>query len=64
MIAERAHLLSVAEQDFELAEVAFPRVDGLGACEGGPMSIRSRRPGKTLEVRLYSTYVETVTRAA
>lgn len=30
MLAERAHLLTLAEQDFDLAEVAFPRVDGLG----------------------------------
>ena len=30
MIEERAHLLPLAEQGFELAEVCFPRVDGLG----------------------------------
>lgn len=30
LLAERAHLLPFAEQDFELAEAAFPRVDGLG----------------------------------
>ena len=30
MIAERAHLLPLAEQNFELAELSFPRVDGLG----------------------------------
>ena len=30
MIAERAHLLPLAEHGFELAEISFPRVDGLG----------------------------------
>ena len=29
-LAERAHLLPLTEQAFELAEVCFPRVDGLG----------------------------------
>ena len=30
MIAEREHLLPSVEQGFELAEISFPRVDGLG----------------------------------
>ncbi len=30
MIEERAHLLPLTEQGFELMEVCFPRVDGLG----------------------------------
>ncbi len=59
MLAERAHSLSLAEQDFELAEVAFPRVDGLG-CVRMRTDLYSApaRPGKTVEVRLYSAHVE------
>ena len=34
MIEEQAHLLPLAEQGFELAEIAFPRVDGLGCVRG------------------------------
>ena len=30
MIAEREHLLPLAEHGFKLAEISFPRVDGLG----------------------------------
>ena len=54
MIAERAHLLPLAEQGFELAEVAFPRVDGLG-CVRVRTNLYSAPapPGKTVEVRLY-----------
>ena len=29
MIEERAHLLPLAEHGFELADISFPRVDGL-----------------------------------
>ena len=59
MIAERAHLLSLAEQDFELTEVAFPRVDGLG-CVRVRTNLYSvpAPPGKTVEVRLYPSHVE------
>ena len=59
MIEERAHLLPLAEQGFELAEVAFPRVDGLG-CVRVRTNLYSvpAAPGKTVEVRLYPSYVE------
>src|SRR5262252_8043717 len=59
MIAERAHLLPLAEQDCELAEVAFPRVDGLG-CVRMRTNLYSAPapPGKTVEVRLYPSHVE------
>ncbi len=59
MIAERAHLLPLAEQDFELVEVAFPRVDGLG-CVRVRTNLYSAPapPGKTIEVRLYPSHVE------
>ena len=59
MIEERAHLLPLAEQGFELAEIAFPRVDGLG-CVRVRTNLYSvpAAPGKTVEVRLYPSYVE------
>jgi len=59
MTAERAHLLSLAEQDFELAEVAFPRIDGLG-CVRVKTNLYSvpAPPGRTVEVRLYPSQVE------
>jgi hypothetical protein len=59
MIVERAQLLPLAEQDFELAEVAFPRVDGLG-CVRVKTNLYSvpTPPGRTVEVRLYPSHVE------
>ena len=58
MLAERAHLLPLAEQDFELAEVTFPRVDGLG-CVRVRTNLYSApaAPGRTVEVRLYPSHV-------
>jgi hypothetical protein len=51
MIEERAHLLPLAEQGFELAEVCFPRVDGLG-CVRVRTNLYSVpvKPDKTVEV--------------
>jgi transposase len=59
MIEERAHLLPLAEQGFELADISFPRVDGLG-CVRVRTNLYSvpAPPGKTVEVRLYSSHVE------
>jgi transposase len=59
MIAERAHLLPLAEQSFELAELTFPCVDGLG-CVRVKTNLYSvpAAPGRTVEVRLYPSYVE------
>jgi hypothetical protein len=59
MIKERAHLLPLVEQGFELAEICFPRVDGLG-CVRVRTNLYSvpAAPGKTVEVRLYPSYVE------
>lgn len=59
MIEERGHLLPLAEQGFELAELSFPRVDGLG-CVRVRTNLYSvpALPGKTVEVRLYPSYVE------
>jgi transposase len=59
MIAEQEHLLPLAEQDFELAEISFPRVDGLG-CVRVRTNLYSvpAEVGKTVEVRLYPSCVE------
>ncbi|MGO9268147.1 MAG: IS21/IS408/IS1162 family transposase [Candidatus Binataceae bacterium] len=59
MIAERAQLLPLAEEGFELAAVAFPRVDGLG-CVRVRTNLYSvpAAPGRTVEVRLYPNDVE------
>jgi transposase len=59
IIEERAHLLPLAEQGFELMEVCFPRVDGLG-CVRVRTNLYSvpAKPDKTVEVRLYPGYVE------
>ena len=59
MIEERTHLLPLAEHGFELTEICFPRVDGLG-CVRVRTNLYSvpAKPGKTVEVRLYPSYVE------
>jgi transposase len=59
MIAERVHLLPLAQHAYELAELCFPRVDGLG-CVRVRTNLYSvpARPGRTVEVRLYPSYVE------
>ena len=59
MIAERAQLLPLAEQDCELAELSFPRVDGLGCVRVRTYLYSApARPGKTVEVRLSPSHVE------
>jgi hypothetical protein len=59
MIAERAHLLPLAEQNFELVEVCFRRVDGLG-CVRVRTNLYSlpAPPGKTVEARIYPSHIE------
>jgi hypothetical protein len=59
LIAERAHLLPLVEQDFELAEVSFPRVDGLG-CVRVRTNLYSvpAAPGMTVEARIYPSHIE------
>jgi transposase len=59
MIEERAHLLALAEQSFELVEISFPRVDGLGCVRVGTNFYSVPvKPDQRVEVRLYPTYVE------
>src|SRR5215467_11346374 len=59
MITERAHLLPLAERGFELAELSFPRVDGLGCVRVRTNLYSVPAPaGKTVEVRLYPNHLE------
>jgi transposase len=59
VIEERAHLLPLAESGFELAELSFPRVDGLGCVRVRTNLYSVPAPaGKTVEVRLYPSQVE------
>ncbi|MBV8841850.1 MAG: hypothetical protein JO307_03470 [Bryobacterales bacterium] len=59
MIEERAQLLPLAASGFELAELSFARVDGLG-CVRVRTNLYSvpALAGKTIEVRLYPSHVE------
>src|SRR5215469_9328582 len=59
LIAERAHLLPLVERGFELAELSFPRVDGLGCVRLRTNLYSVPAPaGKTVEVRLYPNHLE------
>jgi hypothetical protein len=59
MIEERAQLLPLDEQGFELAELSFPRLDGLGCVRVRTNLYSVPSPtGKTVEVRLYPSHVE------
>ena len=59
IIEERAHLLPLAEDGFDLADISFPRVDGLGCVRvrtnlySAPVDV-----GRTVEVRLHPSCVE------
>jgi len=59
MIEERAHLLPLAEHGCDLADISFPRVDGLGCVRvrtnlySAPVEV-----GRTVEVRLHPSCVE------
>lgn len=59
MIAEREHLLALVEEGFDLAELSFPKVDGLGR-----VRVRTNFysvplcPGTEVEARVESSHVE------
>src|SRR5262249_13949935 len=51
--------LLIAERGFELADIFFPRVDGLGCVRVRTNLYSVPAPaGKTVEVRLYPSHVE------
>ncbi len=59
LMAEREHLLPLAEAGFDLAEVSFPKVDGLGR-----VRVRTNfysvpePPGTEIEARIHAAWVE------
>ena len=61
----RAHLLPLAEHGCELAELSFPRVDGVG-CVRVRTNLYSApaKPRTTVEVRLYPAPWKCATKAA
>jgi len=58
-LAERTHLLPVVEEAFDLAEVSFPKVDGLGRVKvRGNFYSAPVRVGLAVQAKVYSSYVE------
>jgi hypothetical protein len=59
LLAEKEHLLPLPTEDFDLAEVSFPRVDQAGCAK-----VRTNfysvplRPGSIVEARVYSSVIE------
>ena len=56
LLTEKEHLLPLAAEDFDLAEVSFPRVDQAGCAK-----VRTNfysvplKPGSIVEARVYSS---------
>jgi transposase len=59
LLMEKEHLLPLAGEDFELAEVSFPRVDQAGCAKvlANSYSV-PLKPGLIVEARAYSSLVE------
>jgi len=59
LLTEKEHLLPLSAEDFDLAEVSFPRVDQAGCAK-----VRTNfysvplKPGSVIEARVYSSVVE------
>jgi len=59
ILAEKDHLLPLAEEGFDLAEVSFPKVDGMGR-----VKVRTNfystavRVGLEVQAKVYASYVE------
>jgi transposase len=59
VLAEKEHLLPLADEGFDLAEVSFPKVDGLGR-----VKVRANfysapvRVGLEVQAKIYADYVE------
>jgi hypothetical protein len=59
LLMEKEHLLPLAGEDFELAEISFPRVDQAGCAKvlANSYSV-PLKPGSIVEARAYSSLVE------
>jgi transposase len=59
ILAEKEHLIPLAEEGFDLAEVSFPKIDGMGRAK-----VRTNfysapvRTGLEVQAKIYSSYVE------
>ena len=59
LLAEKEHLLPLAAEDFDLAEVSFPRVDQAGCARAGTNFYSvPLKAGSVVEARVYSSVVE------
>jgi len=59
LLTEKEHLLPLAAESFDLAEVSFPRVDQTGCAKVRTNSYSvPLKPGSIVEARVYSTTVE------
>jgi hypothetical protein len=59
LLTEKEHLLPLAVEPFDLAEVSFPRVDQTGCAKVRTNSYSvPLKPGSIVEARVYSTTVE------
>ena len=59
MIAEREHLLPMAEEGFDLASVHFPEVNASGCVKALTNFYSAPLPvGTAVQVKVYSAYVE------
>ena len=59
LLMEKEHLLPLAGEDFDLAEVSFPRVDQAGCAKVRTNSYSvPLKPGSIVEARAYSSLVE------
>lgn len=59
MLLERAHLLPVAEEDFELAEISFPLVSSLGTVKVRTNAYSVPLPaGTRIEARIRSASIQ------
>ena len=59
MIAEREHLLPLAEEGFDLASLHFPEINGSGCAKALTNFYSAPLPvGTAVQVKVYSAYVE------
>jgi transposase len=59
VVAEREHLLPLAEEGFDLAEASFPKIDGLGRVKvRGNFYSAPVRVGLEVQAKIYASHVE------
>lgn len=59
MLLERDHLLAIAEESFDLAEISFPIVDGSGCIRVRTNAYSTGlKPGRTVQAKTYANTVE------